>query len=147
MSDKAYSDEAAGLEPVHEGDSAGVRWTSRLVIFLRVMAALSMLKGLYHWSRLCGIGVPRGDVFEVHAVAWQAATIFFSVIDLVAAVGLWLATTWGAVIWLTAVASMIAVDLFFPQVFGVGSWVDAGEGVLLAIYLVLALKAAQEQPP
>ncbi len=147
MTDPAYHDETTVLEPVHEGDAAPVRWTRRLIIFLRLMAVLSMVKGLYHWSRVCGIGIPHGEAFETHSVAWQAATIFFAVIDLVAAVGLWLATTWGAVIWLTAAASMIAVDLFFPQVFGVGAWIDAAEGLLLVAYLVLALKAAQEQPP
>ena len=47
-----------------------------------------MLKGLYHWSRVCGIGVDATDVFEYHSIAWQAATVFFAVIDLVAAVGL-----------------------------------------------------------
>jgi hypothetical protein len=79
-------------------------------------------------------------------VAWQASTIFFAVIDLVAAVGLWLAAAWGAVIWLTSVVSMIALDLFFPQVFNGGLLLDASEFVVLAIYLWLALKSAQEQP-
>ena len=48
---------------------------------------------------------------------WQTATVFFAVIDLVAAVGLWLAAAWGAVVWLTAAVSMAAVELFFPQVY------------------------------
>ena len=41
------------LEPVHEDEAerAVGLWTRRLVLFLRVMAAVSMLKGLYHWSR------------------------------------------------------------------------------------------------
>ena len=87
------------------------------MLFLRVMAGVSMLKGLYHWSQVCGIGVGPNEGFEFHSIAWQTATVFFAVIDLVAAVGLWLAAAWGAVIWLTAVASMLAVDVFFPQVF------------------------------
>ena len=45
-------------------------WTRRLVLFLRVMAGLSMLKGLYHWSRVCGIGM-GDDLFEYHSIAWQ----------------------------------------------------------------------------
>ena len=45
---------------------------------------------------------------------WQTATVFFAVIDLVAAVGLWLAAAWGAVVWLTACVSMAAVEVFFP---------------------------------
>lgn len=148
MSEPYISDEAESLEPVHEHDSdtrAGV-WTHRLVLFLRVMAVLSMLKGLYHWSRVCGIGVDDSQLFEMHSIAWQTATVFFAVIDLVAAVGLWLAAAWGAVVWLMAIASMLAVEMFFPQVFGGGMLVGVLEGALLAIYLVLALKSAQEHP-
>ena len=67
-------------------------------------------------------------------------------IDLVAAVGLWLAAAWGAVVWLMSVASMLAVEIFFPQVFGAGLLTGLAEGALLASYLWLALKAAREQP-
>jgi fatty acid desaturase len=149
MIDPIAQDDVHNLEPVHERtdkDSVGI-WTRRLVLFLRVMAGVSMLKGLYHWSRVVGIGVSDGETFELHSVAWQAATVFFAVIDLVAAVGLWLAAAWGAVIWLMAVASMLALELFFPQVFGGGLLSGLFEGGLLVLYLGLALKSAQEQPP
>ena len=142
-------DDLQSLAPVqeHKGEPSVGRWTQRLVLFLRVMAGVSMLKGLYHWSRVCGIGVDANDAFQYHSIAWQAATVFFAVIDLIAAVGLWLAAAWGAVIWLTAVASMLAVEIFFPQVFGVGLPTGLLEGGLLVLYLGLALKSAQEQPP
>jgi hypothetical protein len=142
-------DETNNLEPVHEPtDESDVgRWTRRLVLFLRVMAGVSMLKGLYHWSQVCGIGAAPNEGFEFHSIAWQTATVFFAVIDLVAAVGLWLAAAWGAVIWLTAVASMLAVDVFFPQVFANALLIGLAEALLLALYLWLALKAAQELPP
>lgn len=148
MIDPAAQDDLEGLEPVHEPEEEGVGiWTRRLVLFLRVMAGVSMLKGLYHWSRVVGIGVGESELFEVHSIAWQAATVFFAVIDLVAAVGLWLAAAWGAVIWLMAIASMLALEVFFPQVFGGGFFSGLFEGGLLALYLWLALKSAQEQPP
>jgi len=148
MSDNFTQDDIQSLEPVHEdeGERSIGRWTRRLVLFLRVMAGLSMLKGLYHWSRVCGIGVDANEAFQYHSIAWQSATVFFAVIDLVAAVGLWLAAAWGAVIWLTAVASMLALEVFFPQVFGVSILFVALEGALLALYLWLALKSAQEHP-
>ncbi|MGI8526806.1 MAG: DUF6163 family protein [Pseudolabrys sp.] len=148
LSDSALANQARGLDPVHSeaGSRAEMRWTGRLVVFLRLMAAVSMLKGLYHWAQVCGIWVAPDDVFEAHSVAWQAATIFFAVLDLVAAVGLWLAAAWGAVIWLTSVASMITVDVFFPQVFGGGFSIDMIGAALLTIYLWLALKSAREQP-
>lgn len=148
MSEPVYSDDVGNLEPVHEqaAEPSIGRWTWRLVVFLRFMAAVSMLKGLYHWSRVCGIGVGEGELFAIQPVAWQVATVFFAVIDLVAAVGLWLAAAWGAVIWLMSIASMLAVEVFFPQVFGVGLLTGVVEGALLAIYLLLALNSAREHP-
>jgi Family of unknown function (DUF6163) len=148
MSEPIYNDDVSNLEPVHQeaAEPAIGRWTRRLVLFLRIMAAIAMLKGLYHWARVCGIGVGDDALFQYQPVAWQVATVFFAVIDLVAAVGLWLAAAWGAVIWLMSVASMLAVEIFFPQVFGVGLWTGVIEGALLAIYLWLALMSAQEHP-
>ena len=146
MTEPFVNEDIQSLEPVKEieGEPQVGRWTRRLVVFLRVMAAVSMLKGLYHWARVCGIG--GGDQFEYQSVAWQTATVFFAVIDLVAAVGLWLAAAWGAVIWLMSVASMLAVEIFFPEVFGAGVLIGLAEGGLLAIYLWLALKSAKEHP-
>jgi hypothetical protein len=139
-------DDLRNLEPVHkpDGEDGVGLWTRRMVLFLRVMAGLSMLKGLYHWSRVVGIGVAPNDLYAYHSIAWQTATVFFAVIDLVAAVGLWLAAAWGAVIWLTAVASMLAVEMFFPQVFGRAFLTVLLEGGLLGLYLWLAVKSAKE---
>ncbi len=149
MSDPGLRKDVGGLEPVNAllGESASGGWTRRLVLFLRVMAGVSIIKGLYHWARVCGIGVDQNQLFALHSIAWQITTVFFAVIDLVAAVGLWLAATWGAVIWLMSVASMLAVEIFFPQVFGGGILVGLVEVGLLGIYLWLALKSAQEQSP
>ena len=84
--------------------------------------------------------------FELHSVAWQTATVFFAVIDLVAAVGLWLAAAWGAVVWLTAVVSMAVVEVFFPQVYGGSFLIVLGEVTLLGLYMWLAVLAARERP-
>jgi hypothetical protein len=50
------------------------------------------------------------------------------------------------VIWLTSVASLIAVDVFFPQVFGGGLILNLGAAALLALYLWLAIESAREHP-
>jgi hypothetical protein len=143
----AASDPVRTLEPVHAGqpETREPVWTARLVMFLRVMAVLSMAKGLYHWAIVCGfIGPPDG--FEYAPTAWQTATVFFAVIDLVAAVGLWLAAAWGAVVWLTACVSMAAVEVFFPQVYGGRLLVVGFEALLLFAYLFLAIQSAREHP-
>jgi len=136
------------LEPVHAGKTpnASGTWAEYLVLFLRIMAGVSLVKGLYHWSQVCGIGAPPDGGFESHSIAWQTATVFFAVIDLVAAVGLWLAAAWGAVVWLTAVVSMAVVEVFFPQVYGGSMFIVLVEMTLLAVYLWLAIFAAREQP-
>src|SRR5579862_552590 len=122
-------------------------WTRRLVLFLRIMAVLSIVKGLYHWAQVTGFVGSEEEAFENQPTAWQAATVYFAVIELVAAVGLWLATPWGAVVWLTTVVSMAVIELMFPGIYGGSLMVVALEALMLAIYLALAWMAAQERPP
>ena len=117
------------------------------VSVLRSMAVISLAKGLYHWAQVTGFIGGEEEAFENQTMAWQTATIYFAVIELVAAVGLWLATPWGAVVWLTTVVSMAVIELMFPGIYG-GSLVVVGvEAVMLAAYLALAFLAARERPP
>jgi Family of unknown function (DUF6163) len=136
------------LEPVQadQDEIAGKPWSHRLVVFLRVMAALSLCKGLYHWAVICGVGAPSPSGFDSYPTPYQVATVFFAIIDPVAGVGLWLAAPWGAVVWLTSVISMAAVQILLPQIYGGNLWVVAVETVLLGTYLWLAIMAAREQP-
>jgi hypothetical protein len=147
MIDPIGSEQARTLDPVHSGEDGAPaeRWTARLVLFLRVMAGVSLVKGVYHWAVVCGIAAPTPGGLADYSIPYQVATAFFAVIDLVAAVGLWLAAAWGAVVWLTSVISMIAVEILFPQIYGRGLSLVAAELVLLATYLCLALLSAREQ--
>jgi len=148
MTDPIAPGQRQGLEPVSSAseESGAPVWSRRLVLFLRVMAALSMAKGLYHWSVVCGFDAPTHVGFEGYSTPYQAATVFFAVFDLVAAVGLWLAAPWGAVVWLTSLISMIAVETLLPQIYGGRLWVVAIGAVVIVGYLGLALMAAREQP-
>ncbi|MFL9502218.1 DUF6163 family protein, partial [Rhodopseudomonas palustris] len=102
---------------------------------------------LSHWAPIPGFVGGEDDAFAVQTMAWQPATIYFAVIELVAAVGLWLATPWGAVVWLTTVVSMAVIELMFPTIYGGSLLVVLGEALLLAAYLALAWMAARERPP
>jgi hypothetical protein len=136
------------LEPVHvnKGPGTAGTWTEYLVLFLRLMAVVSLLKGLYHWAQVCGIGSGPDGGFEAHTMAWRSATVFFAVLDLVAAVGLWLAAAWGAVVWLGSVVSMAVVEVFFPNVYGGSIFIVLVEVTLLGVYLWLAIMSARERP-
>jgi len=84
MSDPMRPNGPRTLEPVHTDEEERThRWTARLVLFVRIMAALSLLKGLWHWAEVTGILVGAEGGFESRSLAWQSATTFFAVIDLV----------------------------------------------------------------
>jgi hypothetical protein len=142
------ADEAIADAPADRGIMLNLRdtgWTGRLVLYLRAVAVISMVKGLYHWSAVCGIIGEEGG-FEGHSSSWQATTVFFAVIDLVAAVGLWLLAPWGAVVWLTSMVSMIVVHVFFDRFYGSDLAVIAGGMLMIVGYLVLSVLAAREHP-
>jgi Family of unknown function (DUF6163) len=142
--DHAISVEAISSERIETGDNV---WTRRLVLFLRIMAVVSVAKGLYHWAQVTGFVGGEEEAFENQPLAWQASTVYFAVIELVAAVGLWLATPWGAVVWLITVVSMTVIELMFPAIYGGSLAVVVAEAVMLAAYLALAWMAARERPP
>ncbi len=142
--DNGMSVAAISSERIENDDNV---WTRRLVLFLRIMAVISVAKGLYHWAQVTGFIGGEDDAFENQSMAWQTATVYFAVIELVAAVGLWLATPWGAVVWLTTVVSMAVIELMFPGIYGGSLLVVAGEAVMLGAYLALAWMAARERPP
>ena len=147
MSDR-FSDNVAEDFPAEGGLTFNARdtgWPGRLVWFLRVMAFVAMLKGLYHWAGVCGFIGEEGG-FEAHFQSWQVTTVYFAIIDLVAAVGLWLVAPWGAVVWLTSTVSMIVVQIFFDQVYGTNLWVIGASMLAITAYLGLAILAAREQP-
>src|ERR1044071_5573674 len=93
--DSAMSVAAISSARIESDDNV---WTRRLVLFLRIMAVVSVAKGLYHWAQVTGFVGGEDDAFENQSMAWQSATIYFAVIELVAAVGLWLFAPRGAVV-------------------------------------------------
>src|SRR5258706_12143445 len=142
--DNAMSVAAISSERIETEDNA---WTRRLVFFLRIMAVISVVQGLYHWAQVTGFIGGEEDAFENQPMAWQTATVYFAVIELVAAVGLWLATPWGAGGWLTTLGSMGGIELMFPVIYG-GSLAGGGGGAgMLCAYLAVAWMGGRGRPP
>ena len=71
----------------------------------------------------------------------SAAVMFFSVIDFLAAVGLWLATPWGGVLWLFAAVAQIFVAISVKRVFA-APWIFS-DIVLIVSYFVLTWQAGR----
>ena len=131
-----------GLMALNSEIAAGLHWDAVLVWFLRAMAIVWLVTGLGHWSILLGV-FPTDAPFEGRPLPFQATIIYFAVIDLVAAVGLWLTSTWGGVMWLLAVMSDLILAILFPQIIGHGALTIAALIVLMISYFVISWLAAR----
>ena len=128
--------------PIRVGTSAReqieTRWGLILVIFMRLLAAMWVLQGLWQWSQFL---LPANEIFDDLTMMQSGAIMFFAVIDLLAAVGLWLATPWGGVLWLLAAVSQIFVSVSLRHMFGI-SWILA-DVTLILIYFTLTWQAGK----
>lgn len=79
------------------------------VIFMRVMAMVWMAEGLFAWAIILGIG-SYATVYETSPLQARLAISGFALFNLVAAVGLWMLASWGAVIWLLTIVMSIVLD-------------------------------------
>jgi fatty acid desaturase len=125
-------------------DDASPPYGEYLVWFMRAVAVLWLAKGLMHWSLVLGLGEGEDTRFLAMPMITEAATVFFAVLDLVAAVGLWMAAAWGGVIWIIAAMSHLLLNVFMPHVFGRQLSFISVIAVLVAIYLGLTYLAARK---
>lgn len=83
------------------------------VWFMRLLAVVFFILGLRQWLLI--LDVSHEHRFLAMLLPQQANVGYFAVVDIVAAVGLWLVSTWGAVVWLLAALSDIVIHSFFPE--------------------------------
>jgi uncharacterized membrane protein HdeD (DUF308 family) len=121
-----------------------IRWALALRIYMRILSVLWIAKGLAAWTVILGVSRPSG-AFEALALSDQVAVVYFGIIDLVAAVGLWMASTWGGVIWLLAVMSHLILSAFLPHQLSEFPALSVIMGGTLAPYLVLSWISAREE--
>lgn len=126
-----------------EPEAPGLRWNMILVTFMRVVSVIWLGKGLLAWALILGIGYE--GAFEGRSTGFQAAMIYFAVMDLVAAIGLWLTSTWGGVLWLLAVMSHLILAVFFPRFVSNGSLLIALFILLIMSYLTVSWLAAVDE--
>jgi hypothetical protein len=113
-----------------------------LVLFKRLLAGLWVVQGLMQWG---AIVLPPEPLFDKVSALRGAAVIFFATVNLVAAVGLWLATPWGGVIWLFCAIAQIIVALALPGFFSM-LWIGA-DIILIVVYFVLLWRAGHAGAP
>ncbi len=132
---------AAAGDPIRLGamaDDGRSPWGFALVVFMRALAVLWVFQGLGRWVAILAPAQPLIDGMDgPHA----AAAASFAVLDLIAAVGLWLATPWGGVIWLFSAIAQIAASFYLPDV-SARFWL-VGDVALIAAYFLLTWRAGR----
>lgn len=122
-----------------------VAWKRVLVWFMRTVAAMWMVKALGSWATIMGVDVFGFPQFEDLPTGLKGLVIAFAVLDPVAAVGLWLTSTWGGVMWLIAVLSHLAVAGLQPAGASISPVLAGVEAVLVVTYIVLSWLAGREE--
>jgi hypothetical protein len=118
--------------------AAQAQWGLLLVIFMRVLAGLWICQGLAEWALVL---VPEKSVLEALPAAMAAAVIFFAIANLVAAVGLWLATPWGGALWLFAASAQIFIAIAIRNSISM-VWVGIDVALIL-VYFFLTFSAGR----
>ena len=106
-------------------------------IYLRFVALLLLAAGLVRACQILGI-TPDGRDFSDLAPAWRAGAAGLLLVDLFAAVGLWVGAAWGSVMWAVALAVEVAMYTLFADMFGSYPLRVAVHGGLFAVFLALA---------
>ncbi|MBE7202960.1 MAG: hypothetical protein INR70_34895 [Parafilimonas terrae] len=142
--------QARGREPDLGGDrierSATARkstWDTALIWFMRVTALIWLAKGVWSWVQILDAW-PGGRLFEAEPFGRQAAIVYFAVIDATAAIGLWLTSAWGGVIWLLAVTSSVTLALLTPLLLPMPVALIGAQISIVLIYFLLSWSAARE---
>ncbi len=104
------------------------------VWFQRTIAAYCLLFGVLYWVRLVGVydgALWRFDLMPVH---WQVACVTLAVFYPFAAIGLWMLTSWGPVIWAICALTEAAMHVFYPDLYGYGLLIIGSHVVVALLY-------------
>ncbi len=113
--------------------------------YVRVIAVFMIFAGLSYWGAILGVRLIGGVPFESVGVQVQFTIIVFAVLDLVTAIGLWLLSSWGTVMWLFRSLAQVVMYSVFPMVFGRSPTEVVFYICAIALYLVLLYLAEREE--
>ena len=133
-----------GVEPV--------RWLGVLLLALGAV----LLAETFARFALQGLGTPAPiaptrTLVVTGSYRFVRNPMYVAVVSLIVGQALLLGSVgtliWGAVVWLTALVSMMAVQMLFPQVYGGNVAAVTIQLAVLFAYLGLTVMAARERPP
>lgn len=116
-----------------------------LDVYLRGVAAILLLLGLRQWLYIAGVFQDDGWSLETMSNAWRFATINLAVVDLVAAVGLWMRVAWGNVIWVYVALFEVAMHTVFADTFGLDLLIVSFHILSLLVFVGLVIMSRRHE--
>lgn len=106
------------------------------VIFLRLVAVSCFWFGLQYWGMITGYSFGGRGRFDLLSFPWRAAASTLAVLFPVASLGLWLAVSWGPVLWALAAGTQLLMYQVWPEIFGHSLLITLMHGLVAAIYVL-----------
>lgn len=108
------------------------------VWFQRIIAAYCLLFGVLYWIRLIGFYPGPLWRFDLMPIHWQLASVSLAVLFPFAAIGLWMLSSWGPVIWFACAVAETTMYLGFPELFGYRPTIGVAHVGVILLYLAFA---------
>jgi hypothetical protein len=105
------------------------------------LSVVMMGFGLWQWAVI--LGAAPGGPLDQMSTPWAAVTIHMAVVDLVAAVGLWLRVAGGKVLWIYSALFETALHTVFIGTFGANVPVVAFHLLTLLVFIALTIAASR----
>jgi hypothetical protein len=105
------------------------------------LSVAMMALGLWQWAVI--LGAVHGGPLDQMTIPWAAVTIHMAVVDLVAAVGLWLRVAGGKVLWIYSALFETALHTVFIGTFGPNIPVVTFHLATLVVFIALTIAAAR----
>ena len=115
------------------------------VWFHRIIALLCLVYGAYYWSMLIGIHEGPMSRYDLMPVHWRVAATALAVLYPVAATGLWMVVSWGAVIWGAVAVIELVMYGGFPQLYGTDTTLISAHSAVIFLYIAFRLALLREK--
>ena len=116
-----------------------------LVVLMRIVALLWIVEGLLQWDWVLRTGADGRSGLLALSTQAVIAVVFFGVIDLIAAVGLWFGTPWGGVIWLATAGAQLFVIATMPGFYQHPVLIGLSTMVLVILYIALLYQISRAE--
>jgi hypothetical protein len=120
-----------------------LHWGWLLVLFMRVIGVVWLAHSLDH---CLDIVLPAESIFETaSSEEIPVLIVIFAIIDMIAGVGLWLASPWGGVLWIVTVTFEAVLTFILPALFSMPNLTLLLDLILVLLYFSLSWLAASEK--